>query len=497
MSFTIGKFVTRCRASDARRQIGAIADRVARERMGSALAEHFGPSLSRLPAIVRIRRVRVGLRMAAERVNEETLTQAWVQAFGRELFKSLAWPSGLEGVEILRYDTEAEFRATFIRDLLSGEAERCWQYDEFRSYFARPVTESMELLLSESAGSSLETLTYLYQSGWLELAVSRLDDLAIERLFRMFGSTPDSSADLTIQDIVRIARSTAVGPVQSPLESRQQALYQFVRARKEGLGVAPRVILRILSALAFIARTPGGLASVTGAYGDVIPNRIDGIAVPAAIQPVVRKLGEFARVNPHHPVLEELASCIADLQSLVRGAVVPAAAAAAESLQSDVAGLFLLAPLIARSHEIADIRASKFLLAGLALSVLGRFDPGLPSLDPGLAIFAGFTAEPDLAGMRRYFAAGPDRRIPLAESARQLLLDFAARVRGFRHAPPPAIVNQFIAQPGHIHISERRINVSLAPSPYHVALHIAGMDGETIDLDWLGGRRLYIYLEGL
>jgi hypothetical protein len=41
------------------------------------------------------------------------------------------------------------------------------------------------------------------------------------------------------------------------------------------------------------------------------------------------------------------------------------------------------------------------------------------------------------------------------------------------------------------------ISVVLAPSPYHVALHISGMDDPLPSVSWMGGRRLEFHLLGL
>ncbi len=493
MSFTIEKFETRCRTTSAHRNVADLVNRTARERLAPALSEHLGPSLSRLPAVVRIRRVGVRLRMAAGRVNEESFTQAWLQAFGRELFKTLAWPSGTGPIEILRYESEAEYHAAFIRDLLSGEAERSWQYEEFASYFKRSVPELLELVLSENAESCVDTLIELSRMGSLELAVSRMNDLAIERLFRLLGMATPANQSFTVDEFVQIASLTARRHLRAPIDSRQQALYQFVLARQAGLSVAPRVVFQVLTTVAFLARNPGALKSRPALlsafeeFGDA----------PGGSRPMIEQLRATAASDPDHPALVELTGAIAALKLVIPGARKPAAVERLVTIDSDVSGLFLLAPLIVRSYELAEVRASKYLMAGLALSVLSRFDPGVASLDPGLALFAGFMAEPDLTGLRRHFAANVDHRAQLERSASQLLLDLASRVRGFRTAPPRAIVTAFIAKPGRIEMNDEAVHVHLAANPYHVALHIAGMDGPSVELDWLGGRLLHIHLEGL
>ena len=77
--------------------------------------------------------------------------------------------------------------------------------------------------------------------------------------------------------------------------------------------------------------------------------------------------------------------------------------------------------------------------------------------------------------------------LPLADT---LLHSFASRIHGFRQATRQGIVNMFIARPGRIRIEPDRIVVVPTPSPYDVALHIAGLDASIEGLAWLGGRRL-------
>ena len=48
-----------------------------------------------------------------------------------------------------------------------------------------------------------------------------------------------------------------------------------------------------------------------------------------------------------------------------------------------------------------------------------------------------------------------------------------------------------------VQAGEDVISVVLAASPYHVALHISGMDDPLPSVSWMGGRRLEFHLSGL
>jgi hypothetical protein len=138
----------------------------------------------------------------------------------------------------------------------------------------------------------------------------------------------------------------------------------------------------------------------------------------------------------------------------------------------------------------------RFTLAGLALSALGRFDPEVKELDPAVALFAGFTGDPDMERMRTAFRES-GRAEELDRMAAAAVLEFGSRIRGFRKAPRQAVVRQFLARPGRIRVDEERVFVILAPNPFHIALHISGMDGPVERVPWLAGRRVDFHLEGL
>jgi hypothetical protein len=78
-----------------------------------------------------------------------------------------------------------------------------------------------------------------------------------------------------------------------------------------------------------------------------------------------------------------------------------------------------------------------------------------------------------------------------------LTREFAERVRGFRKAAAAYVIKTFFRQPGRICIEDKRILVILQNNPFHIALHISGMDESVESVSWLGDRRLEFRLEGL
>jgi hypothetical protein len=81
--------------------------------------------------------------------------------------------------------------------------------------------------------------------------------------------------------------------------------------------------------------------------------------------------------------------------------------------------------------------------------------------------------------------------------ASRLVVEFGGLVRGFRQASREALVRQFLRTPGRVRLGEHVVSVLLEPSPYHVALHLSGLDDALSAVNWMGDRRLEYRLLGL
>jgi hypothetical protein len=196
-------------------------------------------------------------------------------------------------------------------------------------------------------------------------------------------------------------------------------------------------------------------------------------------------------------------------------------------ISSEWCGLFFLTSTLARLgwirawERLAVFQAGGVacLVAGLALAIAEKFDPTVPALDPGIALFAGYLGDPDIAHLRRVFRDLPGEvrtsilspalpHEPAADAAESwhgtfdrlaglLLHDFGSHIRGFRQATRQSIMRTFIARAGRIRIEPERIVVFPGPSPFHVALHISGFDQPVEPTLWMGGRRIEFELGDL
>jgi hypothetical protein len=235
--------------------------------------------------------------------------------------------------------------------------------------------------------------------------------------------------------------------------------------------------------------------------------------------------------KPNAANVRKLGQLMAELRPLVVSTVGQERNKGVRFVSSDYASLLLLVGLLQRLEwpqtilhstfgATHGLRAITYIFAGLGLAMLKRFGEKPLQLGPGLALFAGWMDEPVRAGLQRFFAMGTsmERRALLDEIVPQremiekdaeswsatlermaefAIREFASRVRGFRQASRSFVVKHFFALPGRIRVEDSCLVITLAASPFHVALHLSGWDETVDDVRWLGGRRLEFQLEGL
>jgi hypothetical protein len=515
MGLTIARFAIECRAPRNRRDAAAVVDRVVRERFASELAAFLGPNLARTPEIVRIRRLRLRIRTSAAGLTEQALLQALLEAFGRALFAALAYPEGAGPYEMQRADSRAHYLARYFRDAIEGKADAAWRYPEFatpgRSWLDAGVAG---LLLAENPVDAAAVLALLSQSGTLDRVVEGIDDLGAERLFAHLAANHGAPADvMNLQLVTHVCRMAAASGriAASPLAARRQALLLFARAWRDREPIAARPIFHALRIIVFLLENPDVLLA-PGPHA--LELRQSFLRLPPAAREFLSGLVE-PPLAPAESVA--LAESLHLVRPLLPSALPASVQAPPEWIESEWAGLLLLTgPALRVLGRFEPMRDLHILLASIAAGIAGvdyRRHDLLPAA--GL-LFAGIMGEPDSAGSRAWFETVPpsqrerlldvfpldrafaaDWPLALEAAGTELIRRFAAQIRGFRQASRPAIAAMFLNTAGRIRVEEKRIFVALAPSPYHVALNIAGAAHPVEAVPWLGGRNLEFHLEGL
>lgn len=548
MSLMIERLVTRCQAPRRLKLDGALVDRVAHEQFPSECACRLQPRWPGHGGVCRIRRLPVRLTVSLADLNDTRLPQLWAAAFARAMTEALARPAGSGPVEVVRAENRAEWLARFIHDLLNGNASGRWEYQEFQEYFGLSTRDAVLAVLNQQPSEIISVLVALESRGALDRLLALFDELALEQMFVAIAREMGvKQTRLSITDLLTVGRLALAqcGPRSVlALTSRQFALKLFLILRREsGLQASdtwsPRRVLHALMSLAALAQLFRSAEATEWSQDLSVVSLAEYVKEP--LHPVVlevlkevRNLVQAKRQNSRDKArvsstLTELTHLVAELRPLL-------STTGSQNndilwISSDCAGLFLLIGVLKKlgwperiprsslgsSH---GTRAVTYVLAGLGLAVLGRFVESPDRLDPGLALFAGWVGDPNLAGLRRFFASwsAADRLAVLAELdegtegtaeateswsttfdylAERVVCEFMRRVRGFRQASRSFVVKNFFALPGRISVEEKRIVVQLAPSPFHVALHISSMDESVESVSWLDGRRLEFHLEGL
>jgi hypothetical protein len=520
MALVIRKLETKCRIPRKVRNAAEVVDQFARGRFASDLAAHLGPSLSRQPAVVRIRRLPVRVVIPASELNEASLSKAWTAAFGRALFQALAYPSGLGPFEVFRAESAAKFIAGAIRDLLDGRTSASWQYEEFRDAFTLGMTEGAVRLLTHWPELCAEILVELDQAESLDKLLPRLDDLALERMFRPLAAPGESERrPLDLDDLVRCGKLVLEHPPQklSTMRSRSFALKLFVRAYlAREYARSPRTIFHVASAWAILLSDDLPQLSSILQDGPVVER------FPAETVALLRALAHEVRHFPQSAGLTQVKQVLEDLRSSLHLPPPSASEKPSRVISSDWCGLFFLVGTLerldwARAWQTLPefhVGGVSPLLVGLAMTIAGQFDASLSRLEPGLALFSGYFDEPDLRHVRSVFEefSTEARRKVLraaiesdesaetwqslfAKLADTLLRRFTEAIPGFRRSTPGSIVRTFLQRKGRIRIEERRIVVEPEPSAFHLALHIAGLDAPISEVSWFGGRSLEFAIE--
>jgi hypothetical protein len=157
---------------------------------------------------------------------------------------------------------------------------------------------------------------------------------------------------------------------------------------------------------------------------------------------------------------------------------------------------------LAAEHCILDSRAAERIdasaLAALGLHPLSVEAPALPNdLREQIAIFrerAGRLGEEldHFSLQELQHRARFDLVWTLV--ARAVLRTFARRLTGFAWSGPDFLFRNFLAGESTVRVSERAIEVELPEMPLQLVLRLAGVDGQTYRVPWLGERQVVLSL---
>lgn len=175
-ALTIDRLHLDVRIPSARPEWRALAPQfahLARERLAPACARH--PVLPQgEPGVYLIERIELELACDGRALTDHAFVDQLAQAITRKLHDTLAHAG--PGTAVLRFASEAAFLATFLADLLRGQAGDRWYYRCFAPLRALPTGLVATQLLIEDNLRGHEALLALAQSGTLERLLVELSD---------------------------------------------------------------------------------------------------------------------------------------------------------------------------------------------------------------------------------------------------------------------------------------------------------------------------------
>jgi hypothetical protein len=555
MIVTIHKLTTRCRLPRGFQRSDTMLEDVARGRLAGELGAQLGPSLDRLPGVMRVKQLRVRVKIPARNLSAAALASAWGRAITLAVHRAIASPSGDGSISSRRYASPAAYKAAMLQHIAAKGLAPCWEFPELDGWRgASPAEAALNELLSEPKQVS-EIIAQLDDRGGLEPLLTKWDELSLERLMQAVANEDVTQRGLSLENLVELGHAAASPGGLHPgwsFAGRRQAIrlwlrlslrfavrdvWHGLRLLQRCLEVPALLILRdpalltdtipfppwceaivrgdaSSSAASEVARNPADLLSADNSLlrGQLPISSGQRRAAHSAAKPVP----PVVRVRATLPfVLEMLRTHVPSAASTTAAKGSPASA---RWIVSDCAGMLLMLSVVQRLNlwrfteepefvRFGGARALSFLLAGMGMNLLGKWQPTDP-VDPIVVLFAGMFPEPDLAGMWQFFNEASVASIAewiaakswaeaLDRAAAEFAVSFASRMRGFRQSSRDAVVNQFIRIRGRVLIEDARVLVILDPSPWTVALHLSEMDEPLRRIEWLDERRVEFVMEGL
>jgi hypothetical protein len=507
MTLTIGRFHADYfvpRGAPDPTGMAARLDRVVADRLADAAGEWLTGAGQDGSAIYRIRRLELGLYLDSSAMTDAQIGQRWAAATVAAVSRALTDgpPS-----EVARYDDPAHFLASYLADMMTGQAGSRWMYEEFSLLHDLTPGQAAAHLLAARPGLLIGVCKWLSRQGSLSRLIQNMQPGDVRLIwedglgFVVLPAIPRLDAQWDALDTALAAGLALEEGGRASLARNTLRVYLAVAMQHESLAESAALAAACYHAALLVAAWAAVPAPAV--WSALAAGEISGTAALA---------GVLARLSSELPQaagwLTEVLGSSAGRAYAARLAsrVIPAASARPRPrlAATAFAGLALLLPPLIdlRLHE----RLPRHGIYQLLLAAVGSALRPLAWSDPAPAWLAGIHPA-ELEQARAAAVEWPDAlaygHLPpgIAEDgpavdrlAALLLARFAARLHGFGQSTTGYIVRQFIHQPGHLALSEDTLEAHLSRMPLKVVLQMAGLDGEQGVVPWLDERRLSIVL---
>lgn len=525
MILTIGRLHVRTRMPARLRTRASATAQLVRDVLPQSASRHLN-RLPQEPAVARIRRLYVRVRLTAAELDARRLGDAWSDAFARALIRAINQPPEMGGT-LASGSAETWFAEVTIA-ILDGRLSE-WAFDEFEPYRDLPASSAIVSLVRDHEADWPAVLAHLARKERLDRLIYALGvdgcrqvvpAIAGRRAWSSLTSLDElgSIADLIVRQLATVLHR----------ESLDMVTVRLVAAAADDGGRAstysPEALRSAIAAIGWLSRHLRQPSSAfTGRYPALPVDELHG--APALLGVIASAYDALRRPDP--PANGPLAS-MRELLPVFANA--DESATAVTVTDSPVAGLFLLVPVLDRARWAQKIRASMlgaayganavtYVLTGTALAILGRAPTGTERVDPGVSRFAGWLDDADPSALRRLareqgreawvdlvrclagdavesdLIAGWDLAFSVLGTT--LVRQFAERLRGFSRSTERFIVERMLAAPGRLEIDEHRVLVRLHSNAFWPVIRLSGADAPVDAVSWLGGRQVAFELQGV
>jgi hypothetical protein len=153
-------------------------DHIAQTFLSSAWDTVLSASANPDEAYYFVDRLDVNLTLNSAITDDRTLAKAWAEALQQGIWQQIRQGSA----SAIVFQNRADYLASFIADLLRGQAWQQWYYQEFLPLRSHSQAQIILQVLTADADTGRDALLALTQRGSLELLLSHLDNNTLERL---------------------------------------------------------------------------------------------------------------------------------------------------------------------------------------------------------------------------------------------------------------------------------------------------------------------------
>ena len=151
-----------------------------------------------------VRRISVPMTVYAKiHWDDGALTSNWADRITIAAMREVA--KGSDGTNVVRFENQADLVATFLSDLVRGQAWRHWYYGCFDRFRDQPTGAAALAVLLENRQYIASVLARLVPLGSLESLLALLSPDAKERIWRQELKGPDPLPENTLRPIFRVA----------------------------------------------------------------------------------------------------------------------------------------------------------------------------------------------------------------------------------------------------------------------------------------------------